>query len=54
MRQLLSALSIKQQVLTPVVFTIILLVIGLTTGISKLEHAFDKVTSSTNNLIVHK
>lgn len=54
MRQLLSALSIKLQVFVPVLFTVILLIVGLSVGIGKLEQAFDKVTVSTNNLIVHK
>ncbi|MDF2152680.1 methyl-accepting chemotaxis protein [Vibrio sp. CAU 1672] len=54
MRQLLSTLSIKLQVLVPVVFTIVLLVIGITVGINKLDYAFNRVTDSTNNLIVHK
>lgn len=54
MRQLLSTLSIKSQVFVPVLFTVILLIVGLSIGIGKLEQAFDKVTVSTNNLIVHK
>lgn len=54
MRQLLSTLSIKSQVFVPVLFTVILLVIGLSIGIGKLEQAFGKVTVSTNSLIVHK
>ena len=54
MRQLLSTLSIKSQVFVPVLFTVILLIVGLSIGIGKLEKAFDKVTVSTNNLIVHK
>ncbi|MGR5237490.1 methyl-accepting chemotaxis protein [Vibrio alfacsensis] len=54
MRQLLSTLSIKLQVFVPVLFTVILLIAGLSIGIGKLEQAFDKVKVSTNDLIVHK
>ena len=54
MRQFLSTLSIKLQVFLPVLFTVVLLVIGLTVGISKLDQAFNKVSTSTHSLIVHK
>lgn len=54
MRQFLSTLSIKLQVFLPVLFTVILLVIGLTVGINKLDQAFNKVSVSTQSLIVHK
>lgn len=54
MRQFLSTLSIKLQVFLPVLFTVVLLVIGLTVGISKLDQAFNKVSASTHSLVVHK
>lgn len=54
MRQFLSTLSIKLQVFLPVLFTVVLLVIGLTVGISKLDQAFNKVSTSTHSLVVHK
>ncbi|AEX25077.1 MULTISPECIES: methyl-accepting chemotaxis protein [Vibrio] len=54
MRQFLSTLSIKLQVFLPVLFTVVLLVVGLTVGISKLDQAFNKVSTSTHSLIVHK
>lgn len=54
MRQFLSTLSIKLQVFIPVLFTVVLLVIGLTVGISKLDQAFNKVSTSTHSLVVHK
>nr|WP_319534594.1 methyl-accepting chemotaxis protein [uncultured Vibrio sp.] len=54
MRQFLSTLSIKLQVFLPVLFTVVLLVIGLTIGINKLDQAFNKVSESTHSLIVHK
>ncbi|MGQ4500873.1 methyl-accepting chemotaxis protein [Vibrio parahaemolyticus] len=54
MRQFLSTLSIKLQVFLPVLFTVVLLVIGLSVGIGKLDQAFNKVSTSTNKLIIHK
>lgn len=54
MRQFLSTLSIKLQVFLPVLFTVVLLVIGLSVGIGKLDQAFNKVSTSTNELIIHK
>ncbi|MCS0416226.1 methyl-accepting chemotaxis protein [Vibrio diabolicus] len=54
MRQFLSTLSIKLQVLLPVLFTVVLLVIGLSVGIGKLDQAFNKVSTSTNKLIIYK
>lgn len=54
MRKTLSALSIKLQVFVPVLFTVIFLVAGLGVGTTKLDQAFDKVTHSTNSLILHK
>ncbi|ELV8624179.1 methyl-accepting chemotaxis protein [Vibrio cidicii] len=54
MRQLLSALSIKAQILLPVAFTIVLLLAGLTVGTSTLKQAFERVTVSTEQLIEHK
>ncbi|WP_423840725.1 methyl-accepting chemotaxis protein [Vibrio mytili] len=54
MRQFLSALSIKQQIFLPVLFTVVLLIIGLSVGMNKLEQAFDRVSESTHQLVVHK
>lgn len=54
MRQLLSNLSIKIQVIVPVLFTVVLLLIGITFGGQKLEEAFNDVTTSTEDVIVYK
>lgn len=54
MRRFLNTLSIKAQVLVPVAFTIVLLLGGVTLGASNLKHAFERVTISTEQLIVHK
>ncbi|MGD8231501.1 methyl-accepting chemotaxis protein [Vibrio sp. TRT 1302] len=54
MRQLLSGLSIKLQVVVPVVFTILLLIAGISYSTSTLKHAFNQVTVSTNDVIQHK
>ncbi|MEZ8194117.1 methyl-accepting chemotaxis protein [Vibrio cortegadensis] len=54
MRQLLSNLSIKVQVIVPVLFTVVLLLIGITFGGQKLEEAFNDVTTSTEDVIVFK
>ncbi len=54
MRQFLSTLSVKLQIFLPVLFTVVLLTIGLSFGINKLDNAFDKVSESTHNLVVHK
>ncbi|POF52362.1 methyl-accepting chemotaxis protein, partial [Vibrio vulnificus] len=54
MRRFLNTLSIKAQVLVPVAFTIVLLLGGVTLGASNLKHAFERVTVSTEQLIVHK
>lgn len=54
MRQLLSSLSIKLQVVVPVVFTLLLLIGGITFSTSSLKHAFGEVTTSTENLVQHK
>ncbi|MDW1809417.1 methyl-accepting chemotaxis protein, partial [Vibrio sp. Vb2362] len=54
MRQFLSTLSIKLQVFLPVLFTVILLIIGLSVGIGKLDQAFNNVSASTHKLIIHK
>ncbi len=54
MRQLLSALSIKGQVLVPVAFTVVLLLVGITVGANNLNSAFERVKVSTEDLIIHK
>ncbi|EGS7961317.1 methyl-accepting chemotaxis protein [Vibrio cholerae] len=54
MRQLLSGLSIKLQVVVPVFFTMLLLIIGITFSTSSLKTAFHQVTVSTEQLITDK
>ncbi|MDP4497251.1 methyl-accepting chemotaxis protein [Vibrio cholerae] len=54
MRQLLSGLSIKMQVVVPVFFTLLLLIIGITFSTSSLKTAFHQVTVSTEQLITDK
>lgn len=54
MRQLLSGLSIKLQVVVPVVFTILLLIAGISYSTSTLKNAFNQVTVSTHDVIQHK
>ncbi|EGS59878.1 MULTISPECIES: methyl-accepting chemotaxis protein [Vibrio] len=54
MRQLLSGLSIKLQVVVPVFFTLLLLIIGITFSTSSLKTAFHQVTVSTEQLITDK
>lgn len=54
MRQLLSNLSIKVQVVVPVIFTLILLIAGITYSSNSLTHAFGTVKSSTEHLVNHK
>ncbi len=54
MRQFFSTLSVKLQIFLPVLFTVVLITIGLSLGISKLNQAFNKVSESTHSLIVHK
>ncbi|EJL6832282.1 methyl-accepting chemotaxis protein [Vibrio cholerae] len=54
MRQLLSGLSIKLQVVVPVFFTLLLLIIGITFSTSSLKTALHQVTVSTEQLITDK
>jgi len=54
MRQLLSGLSIKLQVVVPVLFTLILLLIGISYSTTSLKDAFQEVTESTEEVISHK
>ncbi|MEH0667418.1 HAMP domain-containing protein [Vibrio scophthalmi] len=54
MRQLLSNLSIKVQVVVPVIFTLILLIAGITYSSNSLTHAFRTVKNSTEHLVNHK
>ncbi|WP_342609316.1 methyl-accepting chemotaxis protein [Vibrio tritonius] len=54
MRQLLSNLSIKLQVVVPVFITMLLLIIGITYSTSTLKDAFHDVSKSTQDLIRHK
>ncbi|KJY82861.1 chemotaxis protein [Vibrio galatheae] len=54
MRQLLNGLSIKLQVVVPVVFTLLLLIVGITFSTSSLKQAFSQVMVSTENVVEHK
>ncbi|UTT86347.1 methyl-accepting chemotaxis protein [Vibrio pelagius] len=54
MRQSLSGLSIKIQILLPVLFSVVLLLTGVIIGGEKLEEAFQDVSTATDNLIIHK
>ena len=54
MRQLLSGLSIKLQGVVPVIFTLLLLVAGISYSTSNLKNVFNQVTVSTEGLITHK
>lgn len=54
MRQLLSGLSIKLQVVVPVFFTMLLLVTGIVFSTSTLKTAFSQVSDSTEHLIIDK
>ncbi|MZI94607.1 HAMP domain-containing protein [Vibrio sp. CAIM 722] len=54
MRQLLSNLSIKLQVVIPVIITMLLLIAGITYSTSTLKSAFDEASNSTQKLIQHK
>ncbi|WGV98453.1 methyl-accepting chemotaxis protein [Vibrio sp. YMD68] len=54
MRQLLNGLSIKIQVVIPVIFTMLLLLTGIIYSTTNLKHAFSQVSDSTEKLIVHK
>ncbi|MGF1698536.1 methyl-accepting chemotaxis protein [Vibrio lamellibrachiae] len=54
MRQLLNGLSIKLQVVVPVIFTMFLLLTGIIYSTSNLEKEFSLVSLSTEELILHK
>ncbi|RBM26194.1 methyl-accepting chemotaxis protein [Vibrio tarriae] len=54
MRQLLSGLSIKLQVVVPVFFTMLLLGSGIVFSTSTLKTAFSQVSDSTEHLIIDK
>ncbi|MCK6264295.1 methyl-accepting chemotaxis protein [Vibrio sp. ZSDE26] len=54
MRQLLNGLSIKLQVVVPVIFTMLLLLAGMMYSTSNLKQAFSQVSNSTEELILHK
>ncbi|UPQ90197.1 methyl-accepting chemotaxis protein [Vibrio sinaloensis] len=54
MRQLLNGLSIKLQVVVPVVFTLVVLIVGITYSTTSLRNAFNQVTVSTEDVINHK
>jgi methyl-accepting chemotaxis protein len=54
MRKLISGLSIKLQVVVPVLVTMLLLTVGITYSSSSLKTAFKNVTQSTEQLVEHK
>lgn len=54
MRQFLNGLSIKLQVMVPVLFTILLLIAGISYSKNTLEDVFGQVDQSTQNLVKHK
>ncbi|EMA8957956.1 methyl-accepting chemotaxis protein [Vibrio fluvialis] len=54
MRQLLSGLSIKLQVVVPVFITMLLLISGISYSTSTLKDAFRQMSQSTETLINHK
>ncbi|MDN3702481.1 methyl-accepting chemotaxis protein [Vibrio artabrorum] len=54
MRNLLSGLSIKIQILIPVLFSVVLLLAGIIVGGEELENAFSDVSVATDQLIIHK
>ncbi|MFA0079783.1 methyl-accepting chemotaxis protein [Vibrio artabrorum] len=54
MRNLLSGLSIKIQILIPVLFSVVLLLAGIIVGGEELENAFSDVSIATDQLIIHK
>ncbi|MEZ9232337.1 methyl-accepting chemotaxis protein [Vibrio amylolyticus] len=54
MRQLLNGLSIKLQVVVPVILTMLLLLSGFVYSTINLKEAFNKVSLSTEELILHK
>ncbi|MBD0786199.1 methyl-accepting chemotaxis protein [Vibrio sp. Y2-5] len=54
MRKLISGLSIKLQVVVPVLVTMLLLTVGITYSSSSLKTAFNNVTQSTEQLVEHK
>ena len=54
MRKLISGLSIKLQVVVPVLVTMLLLTVGITYSSSVLKTAFKSVTQSTEQLVEHK
>ncbi|MCW8335679.1 HAMP domain-containing protein, partial [Vibrio paucivorans] len=54
MRQSLNRLSIRFQVLVPVVVTMLILIVGITYSTTNLKNAFQQVSTSTEKLIVHK
>ncbi|MEL7292426.1 MAG: methyl-accepting chemotaxis protein [Pseudomonadota bacterium] len=54
MRQLLNGLSIKLQVVVPVVLTLVVLIVGITYSTTSLRNAFNQVTTSTEDVISHK
>lgn len=54
MRQLLSNLSIKLQVVVPVLITMVLILIGIIFSTSALKSSFNEATTSTEELIDNK
>ncbi|QTG90172.1 methyl-accepting chemotaxis protein, partial [Vibrio furnissii] len=54
MRQLLSGLSIKLQVVVPVFITMLLLISGISYSTTTLKQAFRDMSQSTETLVNHK
>ena len=54
MRRLFNTLSLKVQILVPVMSSMMLILIGLLYSSGQLSGAFNKVSNSTNDLIVYK
>lgn len=54
MRQMLGNLSIKLQVVVPVIITMVLLLAGIMYSTSTLKNSFHQATTSTENLIENK
>jgi hypothetical protein len=54
MRRFFNSLSVKMQILVPVLFSITLILIGLLYSSSQLGNAFSKVSRATSDLITYK
>lgn len=54
MRQILNGLSIKVQIILPVIATLSVLTVGIILSSNSLKSTFHDVTVSTEELILHK